>query len=239
MNRNLALYVEERFPLTQEALLALCAYLEKVDWTRRSDWEFAKVMDGEEPVVVHVPPTLNSPSLVEVSEAFADILLLISIDQKRDLAEVIASVRAEQAAQEEQTALLTEDRLRGLLDERGYGYYERITLEKPDRPSECQVYATRGEREARFLGTKHKLLEWKVKDFAESWMYLCLGAKQQEYIAHTASLVAEVILRQAGLSVNALTPFAREMTEDYLETLLHELQEAGKITIHRGVLGQG
>lgn len=239
MNRNLALYVEERFPLTQEALLALCAYLEKVGWTRRRDWEFAKAIDSEEPVVVHVPPTLNSPSLVEVSEAVADILLLVSIDQKRDLAEVIASVRAEQAAQEELTGLLTEERLRSLLAERGYGYYERITLEKPDQPSECQVYATRGEREAHFLGTKQKLLELRAKEFAEGWLYQHLGAKRQDYIAHTAGQIAEVILRQAGLSISALTPFAREMTEDYLETLLQELQEAGKITIHRGILGQG
>lgn len=235
MNRNLALSVEEHYPLTQASLVALCAYLEKAGWTRRGPWAFEKAIDGPEPVQVRVPATVSTPSLIEASETFADILLLVSIDEQRDLEEVIARVQEEQ---ERQAAFLTEESLIEVLAERGYGYEERPSLDVSDLVGELSVYATRGEREAHYLGQKGLLIGTSLEQFKRGWAYQRLELVREDYLKRTGAKIAGVALREVNLAETALTPFARQVAEGLLTTLLFELQEAGEITVHRPLYGK-
>src|SRR5215472_11127050 len=94
-SRNMALFVSDRFPFTQDAIFALCAYLEKAGWKKLDEQRFEKQIDSAEPVQVRVPRTISSPSPIEALEAFADILFLISLDERIALEAAIEKVQAE------------------------------------------------------------------------------------------------------------------------------------------------
>lgn len=95
-HRNIALFVEQRLPLTQNALLALCTYLEQSGWTKKSEWEYEKRewAEDEEPLVVRIPATISTPIAIEASEAFRDILLVLSSLQNTGLDEIITQLQA-------------------------------------------------------------------------------------------------------------------------------------------------
>lgn len=153
-----AKYVQEHLPLSGEMLAALATYLREAGWQERAN-TFSFAFDRE-PVKVRLPITASTPTSIDAAEAFSDILLLLTIQQNKDLDTIIGEVRAvyerTSGAQSIQDANYTV-----LVNEAGLILYETPIQadEKPEPDSMLYLTPQQALRYADFINSHRAYLE--------------------------------------------------------------------------------
>lgn len=87
-----AKYIQEKLPLSGDMLTALATYLRETGWKQHGQ-SFTISRNGQL-LKVGLPTTPSAPTVIDAAEAFADILLLLAIQQDKPLDSVIEEIKA-------------------------------------------------------------------------------------------------------------------------------------------------